>query len=151
MILTINVSKAKRSFNVDWDLLPPEARRHIIEYGLRQNLNDRVASAESVGEAEGLVMKRIDALYANEFRTSGGRENDPVVTEAKRLAEVEVRRAIRKAGYKIKEYEDQIPSLVKNYIAANPDVIAFAEENVQGRKAAPGVDLASLLAKPNAS
>lgn len=39
-MIIINISKAEKSLSVDWDAMPEAAQRHIIEYGLRQKLND---------------------------------------------------------------------------------------------------------------
>lgn len=40
MSIIINISKAEKSLTIDWETLPPVAQAHIIEYGLRQKLND---------------------------------------------------------------------------------------------------------------
>lgn len=40
MTIIINISKADKHLSIDWDAMPPIAQRHIIEYGLRQKLND---------------------------------------------------------------------------------------------------------------
>lgn len=39
-MIKIIVSKADQTLTVDWDAMPENARQHIIEYGLRQKLND---------------------------------------------------------------------------------------------------------------
>lgn len=40
MTILINISKAGKSLSIDWEALPEVAKAHIIEYGLRQKLND---------------------------------------------------------------------------------------------------------------
>lgn len=44
-MINIYISKADKSLPIDWDKMPENAQRHIIEYGLRQKLNDAGSSA----------------------------------------------------------------------------------------------------------
>lgn len=39
-MFNILISKADKTLPIDWDAMPDVAKRHIIEYGLRQKLND---------------------------------------------------------------------------------------------------------------
>lgn len=45
MTISIHIAKADKTLSVDWDNMPEAAQRHIIEYGLRQKLNDAGSSA----------------------------------------------------------------------------------------------------------
>ena len=39
-MINVLISKAEKPIAVDWDAMPDVAKQHIIEYGLRQKLND---------------------------------------------------------------------------------------------------------------
>lgn len=43
-MFTINISKAKNTLSVDWDSMPQNAKDYIIQYGLKQKLNDCYAT-----------------------------------------------------------------------------------------------------------
>ena len=43
-MFTINISKAKNVLNVNWDDMPQNAKDYIIQYGLKQKLNDCYAT-----------------------------------------------------------------------------------------------------------
>ena len=53
-MITINISKADKPVSIDWDSLPKVSQQHIIEYGLRQKLNDAGSqfTTKELGEAE---------------------------------------------------------------------------------------------------
>lgn len=44
-MFTINISKAKNSLSVNWDAMPQNAKDYIIQYGLKQKLNDCYATS----------------------------------------------------------------------------------------------------------
>lgn len=52
--MLVYISKAGKSIEVNWDAMPEATQKHIIEYGLRQKLNDAGASAttKELGEKE---------------------------------------------------------------------------------------------------
>lgn len=43
-MFNINISKAKNTLAVDWDNMPQNAKDYIIQYGLKQKLNDCYAT-----------------------------------------------------------------------------------------------------------
>lgn len=43
-MFNINISKAKQTLSVDWDNMPQVAKDFIIQYGLKQKLNDCYAT-----------------------------------------------------------------------------------------------------------
>lgn len=43
--MNILIKKANKTLSIDWDAMPQNAKNFIIEYGLRQKLNDAGASA----------------------------------------------------------------------------------------------------------
>lgn len=143
-MLQVRIAKFNTAVNVDWDALPESAKQHIIEYGLRQNLNDRIASEDNDVKGMELIRARIKALMSGEFRSTGGRESDPVVTESKRLATVAIKKALVANGHKLKDHEDHMSGYVDEYLKAHPETTAIAKANVGARQAAPVADLASL-------
>jgi hypothetical protein len=54
-MLNVKIAKADKVLSIDWDAMPENAQRHIIEYGLRQKLNDAGSSAtvKELGEQAG--------------------------------------------------------------------------------------------------
>lgn len=81
MEYTINIGKAGRAIVVNWDAMPEIAQRHIIEYGLRQKLNDAgsAAIARELGAVEagiaayGRAERTLAALMAGELRAVSGK------------------------------------------------------------------------------
>lgn len=69
------------------------ALRYVVEYGLKQSLNDAIAAVKTTDtdysrEATGAIAaKRLDAILSGTVRQPGTREaSDPVGVEAKKLA-----------------------------------------------------------------
>jgi hypothetical protein len=146
MTHSILIAKFKTSIEVpDFETLPDATKEYIIEYGMRQSLNDRVAGETDLKEGMALVQKRLDGWIAGTVRAMGTREVDPVKTESKRLALVAVKNAIREKGKKIADFEDQLPDLVDAYLAKHPETMDAAKANVDARKSAVKVDLDELL------
>lgn len=148
---SIRVAKLDRDFTVDFDNLPENAQSFLIEYGIRQKLNDAISGLDMNkpnAEADGVekINAVIAALVAGEIRLMGGREGDPVKAEAKRLATVAVNAAIKAAGKVQKQYKDQLPALVEKYLAKHPEVMDTARENVAARGKAASATLDELLA-----
>lgn len=148
---SIRVAKLDRDFAIDFDALPANAQAFIIEYGLRQKLNDAISALNMEAEgaqADGVakVTSVIEALQNGEIRLMGGREGDPIKAEAKRLATVAVNAAIKAAGKVQKQYKDQLPALVDKYLAKHPEVMDTARENVAARGKAASATLDELLA-----
>jgi len=89
----ISVSKAQQSYNIAWDSLPPASRDFIINYGLRQYLNDSVAGVkpDQTIEAQKAVNARMEALRLGTVGVRATVERNPIKAEAKR----EVLKALR--------------------------------------------------------
>lgn len=62
MTISINISKADTLLQVNWDAMPENAKAHIIEYGLRQKLND--AGSQFKKDEEGCADKALNAAEA---------------------------------------------------------------------------------------
>ena len=69
-MITIYLSKSDSTLSVDWDNMPDNAKAHIIEYGLRQKLNDAGSAAtvkelgqdEAAAQAKAMAENVLDAL-----------------------------------------------------------------------------------------
>lgn len=145
--MEIFIAKADKSVTVDYDALPAVSQEYIINYGLRQVLNDAAASVagddkDVVAKTLALVNKRLDRILAGtvNIRESSGRTANPVQAEAIELALGTVRGEWKKAGRKT----DAKAMLVaaKTKVAANPAYLHIAEGNVAKREA----DIAQLAA-----
>lgn len=90
---TISLKKAETNVFVDFANMPEVSKAHILEYGLRQILNDAMASAKDKDEAESFAMKRLGNLMTGTLRASPNREADPVKAEAVRIATGKIKNA----------------------------------------------------------
>lgn len=87
----VELPKAQSRIGVDPVDWPQHTLDHIFAYGLRQILNDAMASAKSADEAYGMAQKRLDNLIAGTLRAAPNRTGDPVARRAKELAEAAIR------------------------------------------------------------
>ena len=145
--MEIFIAKAKRSITVDYDALPDVSKDYVINYGLRQALNDAAASVASddtevVEKTLALVDKRLSRILNGtvNVRDSFGREANPVMVEAIELALGTVRGEYKKNGKKLEAKAMLVDA--KKKVAANPAYIHLAEKNVAQREA----DIAMLAA-----
>lgn len=85
-MIKIYISKADATLNIDWDAMPEVAKQHIIEYGLRQKLNDAGSSAtkkelgaQAAGE-QALAMAEVSlaALMNGQTKTRVARSAMPL-------------------------------------------------------------------------
>lgn len=75
-MFNILIAKADKSLPVDWDAMPENAKRHLIEYGLRQKLNDAGSSAtvkalgqeEAGAQAFAMAENVLEALMKGQIR-----------------------------------------------------------------------------------
>lgn len=80
----IPLNKINESRSIDFNALPDVSKQHVIEYGLKQLLNDAMANGIDNAVRRALADKRLDNLMAGVIRAS--RESDPVSQEARKLA-----------------------------------------------------------------
>lgn len=130
--VTVALAKAETSVEVALAKMPENSLQHIFAYGLRQILNDAMASAKTVPEAEGMAQKRLDNLLAGTLRAAGTREGDPVRREARKIATDLVTAKVRAKGHKPADVEN-FAELV-NKAMENEQVIAQAKLNVAAAK-----------------
>lgn len=86
--VSVSLPKGQSSVDVNVAKLPASSLSHIFAYGLRQILNDAMASGDKSKPAEclALAQKRLDNLIAGNLRASPSRESDPIKARAIVLA-----------------------------------------------------------------
>ena len=122
--------------------------KYILMYGLKQMLND-VHAGEKVAENKlGLSQKKLDSLYRGEVaqaRVSGGNE---VEREMKRMAEADVKAAMRQAGMSLAKLgKEKYAQIVDKQLESKADKYRAAAEKKLAIKAETGgeTDLTALL------
>ena len=128
---TITISKVNRKVDVDFDALPEKSKAFVINYGLKQLLNDSIVSGESDDERNGLLDKKLDKLLEGtlDIREST-RETDPLAKEITRLAEDQTAKHFAKQGVKKSKVASADWTTVLNKYRAHPTIIAKAQEMV---------------------
>lgn len=131
---TITIAKAAKNVVVDFDALPDVSKAYIIEYGLRQSLNDATASlkrdeyktdGEFQDAALAVAEKKLAGILSGELRQSVGRIGDPIEAEYMRLAIAAISTAIVNKGGKLKDYTmKQLRERATALAEKNPDVAA---------------------------
>lgn len=86
-------SKVPGGIDVTIDSTNQAAIDYLVEYGLKQSLNDAIAAIKvtdadyTVDGTKAIVEKRLAAIMAGTVRQAGTREaSDPIMAEAKKLA-----------------------------------------------------------------
>lgn len=143
----IKVAKAGQDVEIFWDELSNDVKMHIIEHGLGKVLNAATAKVTKTtqpdadklkAEAYNLAMKKLDSLKAGTIgrKKAASGASGKVMTEARRLAKIIIKAAIKEAGGKISDYEaKEITEAANEYIKENPDVIKKAEASIASAEA----------------
>jgi hypothetical protein len=90
---TVHLKAIGKNVDVQLADMPEVSMTHIFDYGLRQILNDAMASGKTPTEREALMNKRLDNLLKGTLRASGGGSSDPVRKRAIELAETKIAKA----------------------------------------------------------
>lgn len=125
----IKIAKINRSESIDFDALPQKSKDFVVNYGLKQLLNDSIVSGESDEERNGLLDKKLDKLLEGtlDIREST-RETDPLAKEITRLAEDQTAKHFAKQGVKKSKVASADWTIVVNKYRAHPAIIAKATE-----------------------
>lgn len=93
---TFNIAlgtKVPGGITVDLDMANTAAIAYLIEYGIKQSLNDAIAAVKitdadyTVANTKAIVEKRWSAILSGNVRQAGTREaSDPIGVEAKKIA-----------------------------------------------------------------
>jgi len=101
---TISLGKAGE-IEVDPSKFTEAVTQYVFNYGLKQMLNDVHAAEKDLKAKVGLSQKKLDSLYAGEVAQARGGGGDPVAREARKMAEADIRKALKAAGKKIADLE----------------------------------------------
>lgn len=158
-------SKVPGGITIDLDMTNETAVAYLVEYGIKQSLNDAIAAIKTtdadytIANTKAIVEKRWNAILTGTVRQAGTREaSDPYAAETRRLAlatfkalDDQVRKVamtrLMKAGMNEKGAKAHIVALYM----ADAGIIADAKANVDAMRAkaatlATDIDLASLFA-----
>lgn len=104
---------------IDFDSLPEQSKRYIIQYGLDQTSNDAGASAETEEDKVAAATRRLESLKAGVVPTGGG-GGDPVVSRMRKLARKAIGDAVKAKGMKLEDIDkDKFKALVEQHMETN--------------------------------
>lgn len=161
MTQSIHVSKANQSFDIDFAALPEASQAFVINYGLRQLLNDSVASVstknfpeasaeELVETAVDTVTGKIQALLDGTIGIRATTERDPLKVIMRQIANDMLSGALRAAGKKKKDIaKEALDSAIAKILADEkhlPTITAKAQAILAERNKAlqSTIDLSDL-------
>lgn len=107
-MINVYVSKSDSLLSVDWDKMPENAKAHIIEYGLKQKLNDAGSSATVKNLGPNEAAKQAKAAAEN-------------VLAALMRGDVTVRQAARQETLEEREFNKVFKSLCKANLGKDED------------------------------
>jgi hypothetical protein len=154
--MQIPVVKAKADIAVDLDKLPDEMVQEIWFLGLKAMLNRGMTELTGIDtpshpnlqkrkDAMDVAAANLERLYKGEMRKTSGQKSakgqGEVMTEARRLAKIEVKAALKEAGHKVSYIPaSEITRLANEYLATDDgkEVISLAKEAVEKRNAKKG-------------
>lgn len=97
-MITVALGKLGINREINAHKFSPAVHDHVYLYGLRQIVNDAMASGKTADEKVKLADQRIANLLSGTLRASPNRVGDPVMAEALSIATARVEAAIRKAA-----------------------------------------------------
>lgn len=159
----IKVAKAGQDVEIIWNELSDAVKMHIIEHGFSKVLNAATAKVtkttvpdaeELKAQAMALAMKKLDSLKRGEIgrKKASGKASGKVMTEARRLAKIIVKAAIKENGGKISDYEaKEITEAANQYIEENPEIVKQAETSISKAEELAGqgkIDVKAIKTSP---
>lgn len=140
----VNIAKAKAKLDVDFDLLPPEVKLHVIQHGLDKLLNAATAKEtkaktvdDATREANSMVLaqKKLENLIAGQISARKAKETkvEQVVTiEARRQAMFIVKANLKAAKKRIGDFTTKALTEAANlYLSNNPALLETAKKAVE--------------------
>jgi len=128
---TVTLPKAKASLIIVMGDMPQATLDHVFAYGLRQILNDAMASAKTPEEAKAFADKRLANLMSGTLRASPTRTGDPIEDEARRIARGMLEAKIRTVGKKVKDFDaDWFKARIAELLTKQPAIRETATANV---------------------
>lgn len=108
MTYTVQIAKTQQTLNIDFATLPEASQKYIIQYGLKQCLNDSHSAFKDVEEAKGQVEAKLEALQNGTVTlraTSTARIVDPVEKE---VNEMLITYVVNQAKVKRKDFVNKL-------------------------------------------
>ena len=158
--MDISIHKVNETVAVDFDSLPENVKRYIIDYGLTQSLNDAAAGIRNPGadasekdkkafrdDTMAKVEARLDGFLAGRVPAGGGGKRlDPVEVEFRKLVEALYVKALgskKAATDAIGSDHEMALRRAAEAKGKNPDdvVKSFRERAAKIAKMAEGIDL----------
>ena len=135
-MIEVYIKKLNRTLEVDFDSLPKSSQLYIIAYGLKQSLNDSLASAIGTAEMEGKLGKRLDAILEGTMGQRAESLSGPTALE-REAYQVAKRLIIAKLGRGLPK--DQLEAKAREF-ATHPKVIEKAQAILLAKQAASGLE-----------
>lgn len=154
--IQVPIVKAKTTLSINTADIPDDVYQYALMLGLKALANRGMTtitgqSDDARAKALEKGKENLEAIKAGKVRMIGvakakGGDRE-VTTEARRIARIEVKEAIRKNGGKISHYSTRdITAAADALIASTPRITEEARENVKKRhEATTTVDIASLI------
>lgn len=160
-MLTIPVTKAKSSVEIDSEKLPQDVYEEALKLGLKELVN-RGMSKETKAAHNGdeaklaastlkIAEKNVEKIYASEIKFAGKKVKSDVsrevMTEALRLAKNLVKDGIKAAGMKISHVKPtEITTAAKALLAEDASLTEQAKVNLEERAKTPvKLDIKALI------
>lgn len=160
-IISVPITKAKASRDIDTDSLPDAVYQEALLLGLKELANrgtSKLTKASVNGdeaklkdEASKIADKQIELMLAGDIRFSTKqvekKASGVVMTEAMRLARNVVKDQLKAAKIKISHVDAKdITAAAKELVGADPSFIEQATANIEARKAKPAaIDITALV------
>lgn len=144
--LQITIAKT-HTLNVDFEAFSDDVKAFVINYGVKQLLNDAAASGKGAEEKLGMAQKKLDRLVNGEITLQRASALDDVTKEARVIARDLVRRELAKKGQSLKDIDKTVLQKLIIQVAMESEITDEAAKRIAARSAAPNVDidLTSLL------
>lgn len=150
----IDINKINSNQEVDFDKLPDNAQRFIIEYGLRQILNDAHSQCivknyddmeELKSDVESAIKAKLGALQSGEITTRRATHKpaDPIEAEAIKIAREAVKAKLAANDMTLKSVgSENVNKLVDQYLDKYGDATRKeAKKRVEAMNKADDIDL----------
>lgn len=139
-IFSAAIGKTGHKVEIDFESLPEQSQRYLIEYGLKQSMNDCRSGEPDAKKAIDLVERKLAALVSGSLRIVGRTGMDDVATEIVAMfapvAFPKLGTTKAKEVTKIKEvgFDQWFIDLCEKHSLDSDAITAKAEENIEARK-----------------
>ena len=135
--MKILINKMKKEVEIDFPNLPQRSQEYIINYGLKQALNDPLAGITDAAEIEGKLAMRMDALQNGTVGLLRSRISlPPLEALALRIAKTKLRKHFKGQKIDPKELEEKAAEFAKD-----PRLVKIAQAQLDAQKALADVNV----------